>query len=474
MIARYVIALLATIALATPAWTQSERGNWKYCGDTNPDVSIRGCTAIIDSGNEKPRRLALAYFNRGEAYSIKRQYEASLPDYDAALQLEPSYGRSAILRFNRGFAYWRQGDNESALADFNQVVVLQPNFPVYSNLGDVYNANGDYDHAIASFNKGLLLYPGDLNALIGRGTSYLNKGEYDRSIADYNQAILLKPSYAGGFVFRCFARAIVGHLDEALADCNHANELSAFDSNASGYRAFTYLKMGQYDLAITDYNVGLLTYRDMDTEKYSEWLYGRGLAKQRTGDAKGAASDFAEARQINAGVGDELKKKGVVEKASSSNLMLPPEPAGPGEAINAAAVLLGTENVHLLRKNGPGAILISKEYPVRLQLKAPVLPITDKPPAHVYTGAASKGKWDVAGSNGLIFAGGEDNTGNWHLSTGELQFSGIVGVGSYFVVFLSGEIESTGLDGGICTDGSVAQVDGVNYELIGKVWSLKK
>jgi len=36
---------------------------------TSPDPQIEGCTALIESGKETPKTLAIAYNNRGNAYT---------------------------------------------------------------------------------------------------------------------------------------------------------------------------------------------------------------------------------------------------------------------------------------------------------------------------------------------------------------------------------------------------------------------
>jgi hypothetical protein len=160
-------------------------------------------------------------------------------------------------------------------------------------------------------------------------------------------------------------------------------------------------------------------------------------------------------------------------EAMTTNAMSTGAPAGPADAINAAAVLLGATNVRILGNQGRGPILVSRQHPVRLHLVPPALPVADRPALDAHNNVVSQGNWGIMGDSGLMFAGGQDSGGMWYLTSGELQFRGSIAVGPYLVVFLSGEIESTAPGGGACIEGSVAQVDGVEYELVHQVWLQK-
>src|SRR5208282_4309381 len=111
---------------------------------------------------------------------------------------------------------------------------------------------------------------------------------------------------------RCFARALIGQFDQALTDCNRALSLKPNYTDAIGTRGFAYLRMGKYDLAIADYDVALGT--DVNNKspswhkRFATWMYERGLAKEKKGDAAGAVSDIAAAKGLDADVADENAK----------------------------------------------------------------------------------------------------------------------------------------------------------------------
>jgi tetratricopeptide (TPR) repeat protein len=96
---------------------------------------------------------------------------------------------------------------------------------------------------------------------------------YDRAVADFDQLIRLAPPNAVVLSKRCFARAILGRLESALSDCNGALRLNP---------------------------------------QLSASLYGRGLAKRKTGDAEGGDADIAAAKALTSGIVEQFARYGVL------------------------------------------------------------------------------------------------------------------------------------------------------------------
>jgi hypothetical protein len=53
------------------------------------DVTIGGCTAVIQSGKETRSALAMAYNNRGVAYRAKGEGDRAIADFNKAIELNP-------------------------------------------------------------------------------------------------------------------------------------------------------------------------------------------------------------------------------------------------------------------------------------------------------------------------------------------------------------------------------------------------
>src|SRR5258706_599885 len=94
-----------------------------WCNDSDPDLRIRGCSLLIQSGKEPARVLAGAFFNRGNAYEAKGQYDRSIQDFDSAIKLTPDF---ADAFSNRGGAYLLKNQADLAIKDFDSAIKLNP------------------------------------------------------------------------------------------------------------------------------------------------------------------------------------------------------------------------------------------------------------------------------------------------------------------------------------------------------------
>ena len=64
------------------------------------------------------------YCSRGLAWSLKKEYDIAIIDYDEAIRLEP---KLALAYHNRGIAWLAKGQYDRAIKDFDQAIRLNPN-----------------------------------------------------------------------------------------------------------------------------------------------------------------------------------------------------------------------------------------------------------------------------------------------------------------------------------------------------------
>lgn len=233
------ISLAAVFIAAAPAAAQAD--DWTTCASAFAYAEVeRACTAVIDSGSESGARLAQAYYARGYAR-----------DLHAIASREES---------------------------------------------DVDNAVADLTHAIA-------LDPAHKDAYAIRGNIYFRRDQYAESAGDYELAMKLRPSaMIGEGLANSYER--IGQPDKALAALNAAVKTVTHDKQAI-YRARgdLHYRSRRFAPAIADYT-SALTFgaRGYLTNREAVIYYKRGLARQASGDAKGAAADIAKAKSIYPGI----------------------------------------------------------------------------------------------------------------------------------------------------------------------------
>ncbi len=198
-----VASTLMLMILVTWAAAQSPKlSNVDLCNGkdrTSSQPQIIGCTALIKSDADNPKVLAIAYNNRGNAYTGQGQYDLAIADFDELIKLNPKYAKPFN---NRGVAYQKKGDFDRAIEDFDAAISLDADYAMaFANRAEVYQKKSDYSHALT----------------------------------DFDEAIRLQPTSSVMLNERCWTRAIVGELQGALADCNEALRLepklaAAFDS----------------------------------------------------------------------------------------------------------------------------------------------------------------------------------------------------------------------------------------------------
>jgi tetratricopeptide (TPR) repeat protein len=227
-----------------------------------------------------------------------------MADIDEAVKLAPT---SPTAYFYRAQILGFQGETERAIADYGQSIRLDPkNARVYGNLAMLYNAIGDYPKAVADLNEAIKLRPREAVFYLNRGVAHFGLRQYDKAITDYDEVLKLDSRVSAAYNNRCLSRAVLGQdLPRAIADCNAALQLQPNDPYAHDNLGIIYLKQADYAKAIAEFNASL----KLDAKR-ARALYGRGLAKSKSGDKTGVA-DIEAARALQPGIADEFTSYGV-------------------------------------------------------------------------------------------------------------------------------------------------------------------
>jgi tetratricopeptide (TPR) repeat protein len=171
-----------------------------------------------DKSLEAHPQQAEIYVRRGEAYYELWNYEQTIADCAAALEID---SRNAHVLHLRGLAHAQLGQLERAITDYSRAVEIQPDFAdAFVNLGSAYGKMGDMPRAIASLTEAIRLNPDDLNGYYNRGSAFMRQGEFERAIADFAQVLRATPKDADAYYMRAQAHQEAGHTKQAIVESN--------------------------------------------------------------------------------------------------------------------------------------------------------------------------------------------------------------------------------------------------------------
>jgi formylglycine-generating enzyme required for sulfatase activity/lipoprotein NlpI len=191
------ISLVVTAAFSTGSVVAQQTDAWTKCVNKEKaprDVQISGCSTVIQSSQETPENLAVAFYNRGLAYYVIDKIDLSIADYTEAIRLNPKNARSWN---NRCVSRTVAGRLQQALTDCNESLRLLPNQSnVLDSRGFTYLKLGQFDLAVADYNSALQLNPRIASSLFGRGIVKLKKSDIAGSTADIAAAKRIKSDIA--------------------------------------------------------------------------------------------------------------------------------------------------------------------------------------------------------------------------------------------------------------------------------------
>lgn len=105
--------------------------------DENYDEAIELFTIILEQVNLPADKLLLSYYNRGNAWFKKGDYDKAITDYTFALQLDPNHIDSLN---NRSDAYKEKGMLPEAMADLNRIIAISPEKIYHEKLSQLQNS----------------------------------------------------------------------------------------------------------------------------------------------------------------------------------------------------------------------------------------------------------------------------------------------------------------------------------------------
>jgi tetratricopeptide (TPR) repeat protein len=93
------------------------------CGGRDPDVAIKACTVLIETGRVDSENLPRIIAQRANAHANKYDYDRAIKDYNHAIKLRPEFW---IAFDGRGLAHANRLNFELAIKDYDQAIKLKP------------------------------------------------------------------------------------------------------------------------------------------------------------------------------------------------------------------------------------------------------------------------------------------------------------------------------------------------------------
>ncbi len=306
----FVIALVLPISALLPSSAIAQ----KRCGDPDPEISIALCSAIIQSGRARGRELALAHTERGVAYVTLLDYDRALLDFDEAIRIDSTFARTFA---NRGAVYGAKQDFDKAIEDFTRVLALEPRSAhAFADRAGMYRLSGQHDRAIRDYGEAIRINPGFGEAILNRAITLAGTSRCADAIADFTRAIELfeqepgtgtrNAAIAVALVDRGVCHEKLARDDLAVKDYSAHLALDPRSHYGLELRGSLHFRARQYDRALADFAEALLVNPGSPTA-----LYGRGMAKRMTGDARGGDEDIETAKAMRSRVVEQMADRGV-------------------------------------------------------------------------------------------------------------------------------------------------------------------
>jgi tetratricopeptide (TPR) repeat protein len=144
----------------------------------------------------------------------KGEYEAAIPEFQKALEINPEDARS---HSKLGVALARVGRFSEAVSECRKAVELDPAYAdAYMNLGIALAQKGKPNEAIPHFERSLQLSPDNTEAHANLAAALISEGRIDEAIAHCQKALSVNPDYPLAHANLAIALAKTRKLDEAV------------------------------------------------------------------------------------------------------------------------------------------------------------------------------------------------------------------------------------------------------------------
>ncbi len=232
---------------------------------------------LLPLGCADPMQLKLSEADKladvgkyGDAITIYKEIYDTKPSAEIKFKLANTYIKKAG-------DYLKAEDYTNAIADYKEASVYDSGMDLKKQLGDAFykrgltsmKQKGQVPMAISDFNAVIELDPTYKDALISRGSAYIDQGEYDKALSDLDKVIETDQVNKLAYFSHGRAQWGKGQYDAAITDLSKAIEIDKDYTDALSWRASIYNKyLMEYYKAVDDYS----TIIKATSEKDSIWI----------------------------------------------------------------------------------------------------------------------------------------------------------------------------------------------------------
>ncbi|KAM5175941.1 tetratricopeptide repeat protein 6 [Callospermophilus lateralis] len=264
------------------------RGALKYYSG-NYRLAIEDLTTAINMD----RKCYVAFYNRALCYIKTNELQMALADYGIVLLLEAVESIILNTLINRGIIYAEQEQYGFALEDFKQAALIsQTNASLCHATAMCHYRIKEYEDAVSFFTWALKLNPHFLDALVGRGNSYMEYGHDEatkQAQKDFLKALHFNPSCIKARISLCYNLQAQGKFQKAWNHFTIAIEVDPKSYLAYEGRAVVCLQMGNNFAAMQDINAAI------KINTTAEFITNRGVIHEFMGQKQNAIKDYQAA-----------------------------------------------------------------------------------------------------------------------------------------------------------------------------------
>ena len=224
-----------------------------------------------------------------------RQESSPFPQIEYSVKLD-SNPLTEYQYVDRARQKSTNGDKAGAIEDYSRAIMVDSMYDVaYYNRAIVKTYLGDYIGAIKDFTKVLQLGQPELEleAYCARGNAKSELDDIKGALADYAIAIELRPDFVEAYLSRATVKYDIGDLEGAIEDCRLAIKNCSPNANIYNNLGLALYELKRFNESAQAYGEGI-KYFPKDYKLY----YGRGLARNQSGDKKGACEDWRKSSAL--------------------------------------------------------------------------------------------------------------------------------------------------------------------------------